>query len=71
MVAAATLFEQWYGSLEAFEHETHKDIEAGKLCKTDMPIILACIRRWHSDGETRLALRGRCPTAIRTRSAGG
>jgi hypothetical protein len=43
-------FEAAYGSLEAFEAEVTAGIEAGKYDHTDMPMVLACVRRWHTDG---------------------
>jgi hypothetical protein len=35
-----------YGSLEVFAAETMAEVKTGKLCGTDMPIILDCLRRW-------------------------
>lgn len=38
-----------YGSLDAFVAEVQADIDAGRTCRVDGPIILDCIRRWHRD----------------------
>lgn len=43
-------FEAAYGSLDAFEANTQAGIDAGELCSIDMPIILNCVRRWHTEG---------------------
>lgn len=40
-----------YGSTEAFAAECMAEVEAGKLCGTDMPIILDCLRRWDTEGS--------------------
>ena len=40
-----------YGSTEAFATECMAEVEAGKLCGTDMPIILDCLRRWDTEGS--------------------
>jgi hypothetical protein len=48
--APVSPFAQVYGSIEAFEAEVQADINAGKLDRVDMPIILACLRRWEGDG---------------------
>lgn len=40
-----------YGSTEAFAQECMAKVEAGKLCGTDMPIILDCLRRWDREGS--------------------
>lgn len=40
-----------YGSTEAFAAECLAEVEAGKLCATDMPIILDCLRRWDREGS--------------------
>ena len=40
-----------YGSTEAFAAECMAEVEAGKLCGTDMPIILDCLRRWDREGS--------------------
>ena len=39
-----------YGSLEAWESETQAKIEAGTLDRIDMPVVIACVRRWHNEG---------------------
>lgn len=46
-------FEAVYGSLAAFEADTQQGIAEGRLDAVDMPIVIACIRRWHSDGVWR------------------
>lgn len=40
-----------YGSTEAFASDCMAEVEAGKLCGTDMPIILDCLRRWDREGS--------------------
>ncbi len=40
-----------YGSTEAFAADCMAEVEAGKLCGTDMPIILDCLRRWDREGS--------------------
>lgn len=40
-----------YGSTEAFAADCMAEVEAGKLCSTDMPIILDCLRRWDREGS--------------------
>jgi len=47
---ARSPIERWHGSLEAFEDETRKKIEAGALDRADAPILLRCIRAWHEQG---------------------
>lgn len=32
-----------------FEAEVWADIDAGQLDRTDMPLVLTAVRRWHSD----------------------
>lgn len=50
--AGPSPIEIWYGSFDAFEAETRKQIDAGKLCPVDAPVITAMLRRWHADGVT-------------------
>ena len=40
-----------YGSTDAFAAECMAEVEAGKLCSTDLPIILDCLRRWDREGS--------------------
>lgn len=40
-----------YGSTEAFAQECMAGVEAGKLCSTDMPVLLDCLRRWDREGS--------------------
>jgi len=40
-----------YDSTEAFAADCMAEVEAGKLCGTDMPIILDCLRRWDREGS--------------------
>ncbi|WP_152968366.1 hypothetical protein [Gemmobacter sp. LW-1] len=40
-----------YGSTEAFAADCMAEVDAGKLCGTDMPIILDCLRRWDREGS--------------------
>lgn len=42
--------DQLYGSFEAFADEVQAGIDAGKLDRTDMPVVLRCLRRWETDG---------------------
>lgn len=42
--------EAMYGSLDAFEAVVGNGIEVGEYDSTDMPMVLACVRRWHADG---------------------
>lgn len=43
-------FEATYGSFDAFAAETQAGIDAGQFDSREMPLVLNCIRRWHSDG---------------------
>ena len=52
-------FELAYGSLEAFETSVQSDVDAGRLDPTDMPDVLAAIRRWHNDGAWASGRSGR------------
>jgi hypothetical protein len=36
--------------LEAWEAETQAQIDARALDRIDMPVVIACIRRWHAEG---------------------
>lgn len=40
-----------YGSTEAFAAECMAEVAAGKLCGTDMPVLLDCLRRWETEGS--------------------
>lgn len=42
-------FEADYGSLEAFEAMAQAQIDAGDFDPRDGPVVLAAIRRWHTD----------------------
>jgi hypothetical protein len=42
--------EVMYGSIDAFEAEMQRGIDAGRFDRGDMPHVLAAIRRWHDDG---------------------
>jgi hypothetical protein len=48
--ASASPFVSWYDSFAAFEEKTQGEIDAGKLCPHDMPIILHVLRRFGTDG---------------------
>ena len=48
-VASRSPIEIAYGSLDAFVVDVQADIDAGKLDRIDMPIILNCICRWHHE----------------------
>ena len=43
--------EALYGSTEAFAQECMAEVAAGKLCGTDMPVLLDCLRRWDHEGS--------------------
>lgn len=49
-VAPVSPFARVYGSMDAFEAETKAAIEAGQLDTVDMPIVIACLRRWDRAG---------------------
>lgn len=38
-----------YGSMDAFAEQVQAEIDAGKLDRADMPVVLAALRRWHDD----------------------
>lgn len=40
-----------YGSVDAFADECMAGVERGKFCAVDMPVLIACVRRWHRDGD--------------------
>jgi len=40
--------QRWFGSVEAFEAEVRADMDAGKLDRRDMPLVLASVQRWVS-----------------------
>lgn len=40
-----------YGSVDAFAAECMGGVEAGKLCGTDMPVVIDCLRRWDREGS--------------------
>jgi hypothetical protein len=42
--------ELLYGSFDAFEVKTQKEIDEGKLCKVDAPVIIDILRSWHATG---------------------
>ena len=48
-VSPRTPIELAYGSLEAWEAEVQADIDAGNADPTDMPLVLMCVRRWHTE----------------------
>lgn len=39
-----------YGSFDAFADGVQADIDVGKLDRTDMPVVLDCLRRWEREG---------------------
>jgi hypothetical protein len=53
-------FELDYGSLEAFEAAAQAMIDAGTLDRRDGPVVLASIRRWHTDEVWALWLDAQC-----------
>jgi hypothetical protein len=48
-----------YGSLEAWEAEVQAGIDNGTLDRIDMPMVIACVRRWHVDGVWSMWRRDR------------
>lgn len=38
-----------YGSVDAFADAAQAGIDAGKLDRDDMAVVIASVRRWHSD----------------------
>lgn len=42
-------FEQAFGSMVVFDEEVRAGILEGTLDAIDMPFILACVYRWHTD----------------------
>ena len=38
-----------YGSMDAFAIKVQVDVVAGKLDRTDAPVLVASLRRWHAD----------------------
>ena len=38
-----------HGSFDAFAAQVQSQIDTGALDRIDMPIVLACLRRWESD----------------------
>jgi hypothetical protein len=49
-IPARSPFEQIYGSMAAFADHVQTDIDAGTLCRRDMPVVIACIDRWNREG---------------------
>ncbi|MFE3837899.1 hypothetical protein [Pseudogemmobacter sonorensis] len=47
--STASPIARLYGSFEAFAEEVQADIDAGKLDRTDMPVVLDCLRRWERE----------------------
>ena len=43
-------FERAFGSLDAFADKVNADIGAGKLDRTDGPLLLQAVLKWHRDG---------------------
>jgi hypothetical protein len=41
--------EMAFGSQEEWEAEVQADIDCGKADPVDMPVVLQCIRRWHTE----------------------
>ncbi len=48
--APVSPFARVYGSMDEFEAEANAGIEAGQLDSVDMPIVVACLRRWDREG---------------------
>ena len=47
-----------YGSFDAFADKCMAEVHDGKLCPVDMPVVIACLRRWERDGDWRAQHRG-------------
>ncbi len=45
--APASPFEHAYGSLNAWESECRAGVDAGRLDRTDMLVVVMAVRRWH------------------------
>lgn len=43
-------FAQLYGSFDAYVERVQAQIGPDGLDRTDMPIVLNCLRRWETDG---------------------
>lgn len=52
-------FEAAYGSFDGFAGEVQAGIASGTYDERDMPLVLNCLRRWHSDGVWGLWRRDR------------
>ncbi|ODU80988.1 MAG: hypothetical protein ABT10_15445 [Novosphingobium sp. SCN 63-17] len=52
-------FEAAYGSFDAFAGEVQANVANGTYDERDMPLVLNCLRRWHSDGVWGLWRRDR------------
>lgn len=53
--STASPIARLYASFDAFADDVQADIDAGKLDRTDMPIVLDCLRRWERDGVWRMS----------------
>lgn len=49
--APRSAFEHAFGSLDAFTGEAQAGIDAGIYDRIDMPTVINCVRRWHTDTE--------------------
>ena len=38
-----------YGSMDAFAAEIQVGIDAGTYDRIDVPVVIACLRRWHDE----------------------
>lgn len=47
--STASPIARLYGSFDAFAEGVQADIDAGKLDRTDMPVVLDCLRRWERE----------------------
>lgn len=45
-----SFFDIHYGSFDAFAQRTQREIDEGRMCPVDGPVILEVLRRWHTDG---------------------
>lgn len=48
--STASPIARLFGSFEAFEEQAQAGIDAGKLDRTDMPVVIDALRRWERDG---------------------
>ena len=42
-------FQLAFGSIETWEAFVAAEVDASRLDSRDMPVLIVCIRRWHTD----------------------